>query len=110
MPGKEARIQSIILKDLESLGDYCECFKTIKLNKSGYPDIFFTTPWTGAVFVEVKRPGEKPRPEQIDRIKGLNKCGCKAYWVDSVEAWIELRKELGISRSRIPQSGVLFSN
>ena len=47
-------------------------------------------------FVELKRPGEKPRPDQLAEHKAIAKQGVKVYVLDSkyaVDAWLENLKE-----------------
>jgi hypothetical protein len=93
----EKKIQDIILKDLRSYGKYCECFKIIKSSDSGELDIFFTTKITGAVFIEVKKPGEVPSKLQEYKIKKLNDCGSKAFSCDSIDSWNNIKISLGLN-------------
>lgn len=51
-------------------------------------------------FVELKRPGAKPRPGQARKLKRLNEWGCTALYLDTkelidayVEAWSEFRRD-----------------
>ncbi len=37
-------------------------------------------------FIELKRPGEKPRPGQVRKIARLNSWGCFALYLDTKEA------------------------
>jgi len=95
---KESRIQSLILKDLRSLGKYCECFKVESPSDNGVPDIFFTTKETGAVFVEVKRPSGVLSKFQKEKLEKLNSCGTKAFACYSWEGWALLKSSLGLSK------------
>jgi hypothetical protein len=63
---------------------------------NGTPDIFFTTPITGSVLLELKRPKEEPTKLQFNRIKEAKRCGCKAYYCDSWESWYKLKIVLGL--------------
>ncbi len=70
----ESKIQARIIKRLEAQGYYV--VKLILTNKNGIPDLLLLK--DGKVsFVEVKRPGEKPRPLQEYRMKELKKLGFK---------------------------------
>ena len=63
------------------------CLKLVSPGNAGVPDRLVLLPGGEAVFVELKRPGEKPRPLQVSvqrRIAGL---GFRVYGcVDSPEA------------------------
>jgi hypothetical protein len=98
---RESKIQSAILRDLESYQPFITVFKIEKANKDGVCDVFFSSKLTGAVFVECKRPGETPSKNQIGMIESLNSTGCKAFSCDSIPAWIKLKKQLGISEESL---------
>ena len=98
---KEKNIQDHILKDLRSYGRYCECFKIIKSSDSGEMDIFFTTKITGAVFLEVKKPGERPSKLQEYKIQKMNDCGTKAFYCDSIESWENIKSLIGLFKHNI---------
>jgi hypothetical protein len=49
---------------------------------AGMPDRLVLMPEGKAAFVEVKRPGERPRPLQVARIATLRKLGFKVYVLD----------------------------
>lgn len=76
----ESKIQARIIKRLESEGYYV--VKLILTNKNGIPDLLVLKDGK-AFFVEVKRPGEKPRPLQEYRMKELTALGFKC------EVWKE---------------------
>lgn len=92
----EKILQTKILKDLRSLGKYCICFKIEKSSDNGIPDIFFSTVISGPILLEIKDNNEKPNKLQLYQINKSNLCGCKTYWVDSWQKWIELKKNIGI--------------
>lgn len=76
----ESKIQARIIKRLEAEG-YC-VVKLILTNKNGIPDLLVLKDGK-AFFVEVKRPGEKPRPLQEYRMRELTELGFKC------EVWKE---------------------
>ena len=69
-------------------------FKVEKTSDNGVPDIFFCSLRSGAIFLEVKDVGKKPKPHQQAMINRLNAAGVKAFYVDSIEGWIRLRSLL----------------
>lgn len=70
----ESKIQARIIKRLEADGYYV--VKLILTNKNGIPDLLLLKDGK-ASFIEVKRPGEKPRPLQEYRMKELKYLGFK---------------------------------
>lgn len=98
---RESEIQSKILSDLESYKPYIECFKIEKANKDGVPDVFFTSVLTGGVFLEVKKPGEKPSETQTHQMRRLDMCGCRCFVVDCVKDWISVKRSLKISENSV---------
>lgn len=76
----ESKIQAQIVKRLES--DKYYVVKLILTNKNGIPDLLLLKDGV-ASFIEVKRPGEKPRPLQEYRMNELRALGFKC------EVWKE---------------------
>lgn len=68
----ESKIQHDIINRYEKDGWYV--VKLIKTNKNGIPDLACFKNGT-TIFIEVKRPGEKPRPLQEFRHEELRKKG-----------------------------------
>ena len=102
MPGNlEYKLQTDILCDLRSFGKYCECFKIKKASDNGVPDIFFSTKFTGSVFVETKRNGEKARKLQEVRIKRLNECGAKAFVCSNWSEWFRVKQLVGLNKENV---------
>ncbi len=56
--------------------------------KVGWPDFSCFLAGGRTVFIETKRPGEKPRPEQAACHADLTRAGYEVYVCDSVEACI----------------------
>ena len=61
---------------------------------SGVPDRLCLFMGGRAVFVEVKRPGEKPRPLQKRQIEKIRKLGFRVEVIDSEEGIQELIESL----------------
>jgi len=76
----EQQIQSKLIKQLEKEGYYV--IKLSVTNKTGIPDLLAIPRGSNVEFIEVKRPGQKPRPLQVFRIKELNNHGVKATVYD----------------------------
>ncbi len=51
---------------------------------NGVPDRMLLLMGGKAAFVEVKAPGEKPRPLQVHRMEQLRKLGFRVYVLDDV--------------------------
>ena len=53
----------------------------------GFPDLSLYVPNTQyhGMVIELKLPGEKPRPEQIDVLNALSNQGFKTLWTDDIE-------------------------
>lgn len=104
MAKNEKKVQNVVLSDLRSFQKYCEVFKLIKTSDNGEPDIFFTTCLTGAVFVETKRLNGAARKLQIVKIEKLNRCGVRAFVCHSIEEWLTIKQELGITTANVTRS------
>ena len=61
---------------------------------NGVPDRLLLFMGGKVAFVEVKAPGEKPRPLQVHRMEKLQEMGFKVFVVDSVEKIGEIINEL----------------
>lgn len=61
------------------------CWKFTSPGTSGVPDRIVLMPSGRIGFVEVKTPGETPRPLQCLRIRTLRRLGFKAFVLDSPE-------------------------
>jgi hypothetical protein len=79
----EQQIQSKLIKQLEKDGYYV--IKLSVTNKTGIPDLLAIPRGSNVEFIEVKRPGQKPRPLQVYRIKELKKHDIKATVYDGTQ-------------------------
>lgn len=61
----------------------------------GVPDRIVMLPSGRLGFVELKAPGEKPRPIQARRIRQMREIGFKVYVVDGVEQIGSVLDEIG---------------
>ena len=72
----EQQIQAKIIKKLEAQGYYV--IKLVQTNKPGIPDLIAIPRDSNVEFIEVKRPGNKPNPLQVYRMKELKEHGIKS--------------------------------
>ena len=72
-----------------------------KLHDRGVPDRLVIAPDRSIAFVELKRPGGKPRAEQSYYHKMLRARGLKVYVVDSRDAVIETLSEILYGDQRV---------
>lgn len=75
----ESVIQARIIKRMEARGYYV--IKLLLTNKNGIPDLLCLKDGK-ASFIEVKRPGEKPRPLQEYRHNELRELGFDVMILD----------------------------
>lgn len=57
---------------------------------NGLPDTLAGKASAGAILIEFKKKGERPRPQQWLRIFELRRGGIEAWWCDSVEMYRRL--------------------
>ena len=80
---REKTVESKFTKTVKSKGGLAVKFTSPGFN--GMPDRLVMFPGGRIAFVEVKAPGEKPRPLQIVRMKLLRRFGFRVYVLDSIE-------------------------
>ena len=61
------------------------CWKFTSPGTAGVPDRIVLMPGGRIAFVEVKAPGEKPRPLQLSRHRLLRRLGFQVYVLDALE-------------------------
>ncbi|MGD1831016.1 MAG: VRR-NUC domain-containing protein [Spirochaetaceae bacterium] len=78
---KESDIENYLVKKIAALGG-----KAIKFNphnNRGLPDRICFVPGGVLILVELKRPGAKPRKNQLRQLEWFRKLGFQATWVDT---------------------------
>ena len=80
---KEKEIEQKLVKEVKKKGGICP--KWVSPGFDGVPDRIVILPEGKIAFVEVKAPGEKPRPLQKARHSLLRKLGVRVYILD--ECW-----------------------
>ncbi|MFL0245506.1 VRR-NUC domain-containing protein [Candidatus Clostridium stratigraminis] len=80
---KESTIEKRLKKEIELIGG--KALKFISPGVSGVPDRIVLLPHGRIVFIELKAPGEKPRPIQDYRAKELKALGFEVKVIDSME-------------------------
>lgn len=80
----EAAVEEYLRTEVEGLHARCE--KTVDLTRIGAPDREVQWPSIGIDKVELKKPGETPKPHQTRYHEYLAKCGQPVYLLDSKEA------------------------
>lgn len=103
MAKNEKALQTNILDDLRSFGEYCECFKIMRASDNGEPDIFFTTKLTGGILVETKRLKGSLQKVQGVKVKKLINCGTPTFICNSWEKWVEIKRFLNLTKDNIVQ-------
>ena len=80
---RESFIEEKLTKAVNQNGGVC--WKFTSPGTAGVPDRVILMPKGQIAFVEVKAPGEKPRPLQLSRHKLLRRLGFKVYVLDALE-------------------------
>lgn len=81
---RERTVEAHLKAKTEAAGGIC--LKVIAIGWAGFPDRVILLPRARIAFVEVKRPGSRPRPLQESRIQALQRFGFVATWVGSHES------------------------
>ena len=80
---RESFIEEKLTKAVKQNGGLC--WKFTSPGTAGVPDRIILMPKGRIAFVEVKAPGEKPRPLQLSRHRLLRRLGFKVYVLDALE-------------------------
>ena len=78
---RENLIERALVSQVKRLGGLCEKWNA---GTSGWPDRIVLLPDGKVGFVEVKAPGEKPRPLQVHRHEQLKALGFQVYVLDDM--------------------------
>lgn len=79
---REKTIEQKLVTVVKKQGGICPKF--VSPGFDGMPDRLVLLPFGRFAFVEVKAPGEKPRPLQLARHGMLQKLGYRVYVLDDV--------------------------
>ncbi len=77
---REKQIEQKLVKAVKDAGGMCP--KLISPGTDGMPDRMVLLPDAYVGFVEVKAPGQKPRPLQVRRHEQLRELGFSVYVLD----------------------------
>ena len=80
---REKTIEAKLVSEVKKRGGICP--KWVCPSFDGMPDRLVFLPGRHFGLVEVKAPGEKPRPLQVSRHKLLQRLGFKVYVLDAIE-------------------------
>ena len=78
---REKQIEKKLIMEVKKRGGICP--KWVSPGFAGVPDRIVLLPHGKFAFVEVKAPGEKPRPLQVSRHKLLRRLGFRVYVLDN---------------------------
>lgn len=85
----EGTFQKKVIGWLKSLGEDCYYIKTVRVNRSGCPDLIFCL--RGVFFgLELKRDGERPEPLQRHHLKEIVDSGGVGLWA-CPENWEDVK-------------------
>ena len=79
---REKQTEQRLVKAVMAAGGICP--KLVSRGTDGMPDRMVLLPGGRIGFVEVKTPGQKPRPLQVRRHEQLRMLGFKVYVLDDV--------------------------
>jgi len=78
----EKTIEGKLVREAKKRG--CMPVKLLSASFNGLPDRMILAPGERIAFVELKRPGEKPRPLQVHRHEEIRALGFKVYVIDDL--------------------------
>lgn len=89
---REKQIERKLVNAVKAAGGIAPKF--VSPGYDGMPDRLLLLPNSRIAFVEVKVPGEKPKPLQMARHRLLRKLGFKVYVLDAVTDIDKIMKEV----------------
>ena len=90
---REKTIEQKLVTAVKKQGGICPKF--VSPGFDGMPDRIVLLPYGRFAFVEVKAPGEKPRPLQLARHEMLRRLGFWVYVLDGAEQIEKIIYEIG---------------
>jgi hypothetical protein len=90
---REKTVEQKLVKAVKSRGGICP--KLVCPGFDGMPDRLVLLPDGKVGFVEVKAPGEKPRPLQVSRHNLLRNLGLQVFTLDDITAIPRMLDEIG---------------
>lgn len=90
---REKEIEKKLTQAVKNMGGICPKF--VSPGFDGMPDRIVLLPKGHMAFVEVKAPGESPRPLQMARHRLLRRLGFRVYVLDSVEQIAVILSQIG---------------
>lgn len=82
---REKTVEKKIRAHLHSIGASSHKYHGSGYGELGHPDLYGTLPGGRAYFFEIKRPGKKPRPNQVAWLNREKKYGALTASLDSLE-------------------------
>ena len=89
---KEKVIEQQLVKAVKKVGGVC--WKFVSPGTNAVPDRIILVSIGRIAFVEVKAPGEKPRPLQVMRINQIRRLGFKVYVLNNKNQIEEIIKDV----------------
>ena len=80
---REKQIEQKLVNEVRRMGGICP--KWVSPGLDGVPDRIILLPGGHMAFVELKAPGQKPRPLQVARISQLRRLGFPVYIIDDTK-------------------------
>ena len=80
---RERDVERLLIRVVKRMGGVC--LKWVSPGLDGVPDRILLLPGGQILFVEVKAPGERPRPLQLARMRMLRELGFRVEVVDGPE-------------------------
>lgn len=100
----ESSIENSVVERAKKLGVKF-VLKFTPTAQAGWPDRIALIPGGSPVFMEFKRPGEKPRPLQYRRLRQLRDLGYAAEWFDNADDAIRYIVEKMAAPQRADEGG-----
>ena len=79
----EKEVEAALVRRVKAIGGLCEKFTSP--GRRSVPDRIITMPNGQIIFVEVKRPGQKPTAAQLKDHERRRALGCDVRVIDSME-------------------------